>query len=221
MRIPSPDSEYTLQQYCKTIEGLTFSQLASQLQLQIPAQPLQRKGWVGNAIELALGASAGSKSIPDFTQLGIELKTIPINHLGTPAESTFITSIPLLTIHLQCWQSSTCFDKLKRVLWIPIEGDPAIPFPYRRIGRGVIWSPSIADEAILKEDWEELTLMISTGKIADIHSNMGQYLQVRPKALNSRSLCYCYDDMGNKVPTLPRGFYLRSRFTARILLDAS
>lgn len=210
-------SEFELLARCQAIEGLSFAQLATSLEIRIPSNPLQRKGWAGQAIELALGATAGSKSAPDFCSLGIELKTLPINHLGKPAESTFITTIPLLTIHKQTWQTSQCFAKLKRVLWLPIEGDREIDFPHRRIGRGVLWSPSIAEEVILAEDWSDLTFKISSGKLSEIDASMGEYLQVRPKAANGKSLCYGFDEAGNKVLTMPRGFYLRSSFTMSIL----
>jgi DNA mismatch repair protein MutH len=202
---------------CRQIEGLTFAQLAVQLGFAIPENPLQRKGFSGKLVEIALGTTAGNQSVPDFQELGIELKTIPLNQFGKPAESTFITTIPLLTVHQQTWEISQCFAKLKRVLWIPIEGDTAIPFHNRRIGAGLLWSPSSSEEAILKEDWSELTYMIGTGKLADIDATMGTYLQVRPKASNAKSLCYGLDDEGNTIQTLPRGFYLRSRFTAQIL----
>ncbi len=202
---------------CQAIEGLSFAQLATSLGLSIPSHPIQRKGWAGQAIELALGATAGNKSSPDFCSLGIELKTIPMNHLGKPAESTFVTTIPLLTIHKQTWQTSQCFAKLRRVLWLPIEGDRCIPFPHRRIGRGVLWSPSVEEASVLAKDWAELTLMISTGMLASIDASMGDYLQVRPKAANAKSLCYGFDEAGDKILTLPRGFYLRSRFTMTVL----
>ena len=210
-------SESELLARCQAIEGLSFAQLATALGVSIPGSPSQRKGWAGLAIESALGTTAGNKSAPDFCALGIELKTLPINHLGRPAESTFVTTIPLLTIHKQQWSTSQCFSKLKRVLWLPIEGDKRISFPHRRIGRGILWSPSVQDEAILAKDWSEFTLMISTGMLAQIDASMGDYLQVRPKAANGKSLCYGFDDAGNKELTLPRGFYLRSRFTMKIL----
>ena len=178
---------------------------------------LQRKGWTGQAIEKALGTTAGNRAGPDFCALGVELKTLPINHLGKPAESTFVTSIPLLTIHQEHWHSSQCYAKLKRVLWLPIEGEHDIPFQHRRIGPAVLWSPSSEEETILSNDWMELSFMISSGKLAEIDASMGDYLQVRPKAANGKSLCYGVDEQGNKVLTLPRGFYLRSRFTATIL----
>ena len=61
--------------------------------------------------------------------------------------------------------------------------------------------------------------MISTGQLAEIDATRGEYLQVRPKAANGQSLCYGLDEAGNKVLTLPRGFYLRRRFTQTIVLS--
>jgi DNA mismatch repair protein MutH len=211
------ESEEQLLQRCQNIEGLSIGQLTLKLKIRIPINPLQRKGFVGSAVELALGTTAKNKASPDFCSLGIELKTLPINHLGKPAESTFVTSIPLLTIQQETWESSQCFSKLKRVLWLPIEGDKSIEFLHRRIGRAILWSPSISDEEILKKDWTEFVLMISTGKLAEINASMGEYLQIRPKAANGKSLCYGYDETGSKVLTMPRGFYLRASFTGKIL----
>jgi len=211
-----PTSESELFERCQAIEGLSLAQLATKLDLHIPDNPAQRKGWAGQAIELALGANAGCRSEPDFVNLGIELKTLPINHLGKPAESTFVTTIPLLTVHTQVWQTSQCFAKLRRVLWVAIEGDTQIPFMHRRIGRGQLWSPSPEEEAVLANDWHELTFMIGTGMLAEIDATMGQYLQVRPKGANAKSLCYGFDEAGNKIMTLPRGFYLRSSFTGMV-----
>jgi DNA mismatch repair protein MutH len=155
--------------------------------------------------------------MPDFQHLGIELKTLPIAKSGKPTESTFITSIPLLTIHQQSWHSSSCYAKLKCVLWIPIEGDTDIPYAQRRIGRGFIWSPTETQESVLAADWEYLSLQISTGQLETLDATAGEYLQIRPKAANGKSLCYGYDSEGNKVQTLPRGFYLRSSFTTTLI----
>lgn len=160
-----PKNEKELLEQCQRIEGLSFAQLALELGLFTPLNPVHRKGWVGQALELALGADAKNESLPDFKQLGIELKTIPINKAGKPAESTFIVSIPLLTIHQQSWESSQCYAKLKKVLWIPIEGDTDIPFPHRRIGCGFLWSPNKDQESVLAEDWNYLTNQIVLGQL--------------------------------------------------------
>ncbi len=213
----APSNESELLERCRLIEGLSFSQLAFLLRIHIPLEPLKRKGWTGLAIEKALGSTAGTKPIPDFNKLGIELKTLPLNAKGKPAESTFITSIPLLTINQQHWTDSQCFAKLKRILWLPIEGDRNIPFEQRRIGRGFLWSPSKDEERILQEDWDELVFLIISGRLSEISAKQGCYLQIRPKAANARSLSLGFDEEGNKIFTLPRGFYLRSSFTSQLL----
>ena len=209
-------SEAELLARCRAIEGFSFAQLASALGLLVPEHPLQRKGWLGQAVERALGATAGNASAPDFSELGVELKTLPLNSLGKPAESTFVTHIPLLNIHEQTWETSQCLAKLKRVLWLPIEGDKRINFAHRRVGRAVLWSPSPEDYAVLSADWQHLSSMVSLGHLEEITASMGDYLQIRPKAAHGQSLCYGFDAEGNKVLTLPRGFYLRASFTNTI-----
>lgn len=213
-----PTTEAELLERCSELSGLSFSQLSLSLGLSIPTNPNQRKGWIGQVIELALGANAYNKSEPDFQYLGIELKTLPLALSGRPTESTFITSIPLLTIHQQDWRSSQCYAKLKRVLWLPVEGDRDIPYMQRRIGQGFLWSPNTQQESILSSDWNYLTSQISTGYLETLDATSGEYLQVRPKGANGKSLCYGFDSTGNKVKTLPRGFYLRSSFTAQLIV---
>lgn len=212
-----PKNELELLERCQIIAGLSFSQLANKLGIFIPQNHLSRKGWLGMAVELALGAHSSNQALPDFWQLGVELKTLPLNKLGKSKESTFITSIPLLSLHEQEWLTSQCYAKLRRILWIPIEGDNGIPFEQRRIGSGFIWSPTHEQTLILQNDWQELTFLISSGQLNQVDSRQGQFLQVRPKASNAKSLCHAFDEEGNKVLTLPRGFYLRSLFTSEIL----
>lgn len=216
----APKTKDELLARCLSIEGLSFAELSLQIGMAIPLNLNQRKGWVGQAIEYFLGADAGTKSAPDFQELGVELKTLPIAATGKPAESTFITSISLLKIHQETWESSQCFSKLRCILWIPVEGGRDIPYPQRRIGRGFLWSPSVHDECILRADWSHLSLLISTGQLEFLDATVGEYLQVRPKAANGKSLCYGFDEHGNRVKTLPRGFYLRSSFTAQIFLES-
>ncbi|RUR12963.1 DNA mismatch repair endonuclease MutH [Legionella sp. km772] len=212
-----PKTEAELLERCSEIEGVSFAQLANQLGVVIPMQAYKRKGLTGHLLELALGTDAGNQAEPDFTELSVELKTLPIGLSGSPTESTYITSIPLLTIHEQTWRSSQCYNKLKRILWVPIEGDRAIPYQHRRVGQAFLWSPNAQIEAVLEADWNHLSTEISTGYLDTLDASIGDYLQVRPKAANGKSLCYGFDREGNKVQTLPRGFYLRSSFTKLIL----
>ena len=73
------------------------------------------------------------------------------------------------------------------------------------------------DEADLRFDWEELAGMIGTGDIERITGHFGRYLQVRPKAAHSRVRRRAVDEDGAPFDAMPKGFYLRTSFTARIL----
>ena len=118
-----PETDDELLYRAQQIAGLTLSQLAAQLQEPVPEKLHHAKGWVGQLLEKALGATAGSLPEPDFQQLGIELKTLPVNRNGQPQESTYVCTVPLQNNHDLDWQQSWVRNKLKRVLWVPIESD--------------------------------------------------------------------------------------------------
>lgn len=204
---------------CSKIEGLSFGQLSQRLGQTIPDKQNHRKGWAGGLIELALGTDASTKAAPDFTDLAIELKTVPLNHQLKPCESTYVTTVPLLKLSSATWQTSVVCQKLTTVLWVPVEGDKSIAYHQRRIGKAQLHSP---DESLLgkiKQDWLELTELILLGKLETINASIGQYLHIRPKAANGKVLCDAYGVEGQKIKTLPRGYYLRPQYTAKILVN--
>jgi DNA mismatch repair protein MutH len=215
--ISPPTSETDLLQRANAIAGLTLGQLAAQHGQAVPPNQLYAKGWIGQLLETALGATAASLSEPDFQTLGIELKTIPVSHAGLPRESTYVCTVQLRDIHLQTWHTSNVWRKLARVLWIPIEAEPTITIGDRRIGMPLLWSPNAEQEGLLRQDWEELTDLISTGQLHTITARYGKYLQIRPKAAHAGILCDSISETGEITQTLPRGFYLRTRFTASLL----
>jgi DNA mismatch repair protein MutH len=199
------------------MEGLTFSQLGNRLGLPVPTLALQAKGWLGQAVEKFLGATAGSLPIPDFPNLNLEIKTIPLTATGRVQESTYITVLPLRAPFELEWRSSSCYQKLQQVLWIPIEGDTSIPYAQRRIGRAILWQMPEVQEQILKADWELIMDMVIHGKVEEISGSIGTYLHIRPKAANASILTKSLDAYGDDIKTLPRGFYLRSCFTQQII----
>ena len=201
----------------QNIAGLTLGQLAAQLKVTIPADLRRDKGWVGQLIELALGAEAGSKAQPDFPALGIELKTLPIDQNGKPLESTYVCVAPLTGITSQSWQQSWICQKLQHVLWVPILAERQIPLPERVIGSAFLWQPSAAEQQALQQDWEELMELITLGGIDKIRGAHGKVLQLRPKAADSHALTAAIGASGEPIQTLPRGFYLKASFTAAIL----
>jgi DNA mismatch repair protein MutH len=224
MRISLPDvgmnpptNENELMCTASALTGRALGDIAHQHGLIVPNDLKRAKGWVGELLEMALGASAGSRPVPDFEDIGVELKSIPLSYRHEPQESTFVSSAPLLnTVGLRC-ENSTVKAKLNRVLWVPVEAAHRIPLTERRIGRPFIWSPSVEDCTILQTDWEEHIERIALGDLDELGGRLGTYLQIRPKAINRHDRTNATNNIGEPMKALPRGFYLRTCFTRKIL----
>ena len=214
---PSPASETELLERATLLAGKTLGAIAAEADFSLPVSMKRAKGWAGLLVEHFLGASAGSQPGPDFPDLGIELKTLPLDRYGKPRESTYVCTVSPRNDLQTPWHISRVRQKLARVLWIPVEALPAIPLAQRRIGTPVLWRPDAFQENLLRKDWEELTDMIRHGELDKITARYGQCLQIRPKARNSRSLQTSSGPEGHPEKTLPRGYYLRADFTQQIL----
>jgi DNA mismatch repair protein MutH len=212
-----PASEAELYDRASRLAGQTLAAIAQDLGRRPPADLKRSKGWVGELLELALGATAGPRPVPDFEALGVELKTIPVRRDGVPKESTYVCSVPLTGTAGSRWESSIVRIKLARVLWIPVEAAAKVALADRRIGTPILWSPSLEDEQILRADWEEHMDMIALGRLEEVDARLGTYLQIRPKAFDGSALTAIADADGEPGLSLPRGFYLRTGFTRRIL----
>lgn len=213
---PPPDEQILLAQ-AQNLAGYSLGELAAIAGLPVPPDLKRDKGWIGILLELWLGASAGSKPEQDFSALGIELKTIPIDRLGRPLETTFVCVAPLTGNTGVVWETSHVRHKLRRVLWVPVEGERQIPLADRRVGSPLLWEPSPEEELQLRLDWEELMDLIVLGQVERITARHGEVLQLRPKAANSKALTEAIGADGSRILTLPRGFYLKKNFTAALL----
>lgn len=212
-----PQTLVQLLSQAQSIAGLTFGELADELHIPVPPDLKRDKGWVGMLLERALGATAGSKAEQDFSHLGVELKTLPINAEGYPLETTFVSLAPLVQNSGVKWENSHVRHKLSCVLWMPIEGSRHIPLRERHIGAPILWKPTAEQECQLKQDWEELMDLIVLGKLDQITARIGEVMQLRPKGANSRAVTKGIGKNGEIIETLPLGFYLRKEFTAQIL----
>lgn len=212
-----PDTEAKLLAQAQRLAGFTLGELGQMAGLPVPQDLKRDKGWTGILLERWLGASAGSKPEQDFAALGVELKTIPVDNAGRPLETTFVCVAPLTGNSGVVWETSHVRHKLKRVLWIPVEGSREIPLAIRRVGSPLLWSPDEDEERQLRMDWEELMDLIVLGQVESITARHGEVLQLRPKAANSKALTEAVGTEGQRILTLPRGFYLKKNFTRALL----
>ncbi|MCA9520466.1 MAG: DNA mismatch repair endonuclease MutH [Myxococcales bacterium] len=214
---PPPTDEAELLRRVAAIAGRTVAELAASVGVVPPENLSGHKGFLGDLLEACLGASAGSRDEPDFTELGIELKTLPIDARGRPRESTYVCRVVHDARDQQQWPQSRVWRKLARVLWIPVDGEPRLPLASRRIGCGLLWRLEGELEALVRADWEQHQELIRHGQIDAIRARDGRYLQVRPKAANSAARLESVDRHGVRIETLPRGYYLRTAFTRLVV----
>ncbi len=214
--MPAPHTQRELVLRAQALHGHSLQHIAQTLGLPVPAQQTHAKGWIGQLIERILGADPKASDRPDFPDLGIELKTIPIGPKGTPIESTFCCSIRMGTADKETWESSRLKRRLQHVLWVPIETLPSQPLYARRVFKPLLWSPSAEQSLCLQHDWEMLMGWIGSGGAELLSAKQGKALQVRPKAQHASIRKWAPGEEG-LIRTLPLGFYLRPTFTHHIL----
>lgn len=214
MQIKSPKDIQELVQRANQLQGLTLGEIARKFDSNIPNNLLHAKGWVGQLIERVLGASAQSYALPDFPELGIELKTLPVNDMYKPLETTYVCTIQTNSQTLK-WEDCWVYHKLRHVLWIPIISSATID--KRVIGTPFLWQMDEPFATTLRTDWEELMEMLELGYGKKISAKYGTYLHIRPKAANGRVLVDYLDADGLATKITPQGFYLRTTFTKELL----
>ena len=217
LRAP-PTSEDELFQRARRLAGRDLSWLAKRLDRPVPPDLKHDKGWIGHRLEEALGATAGNLADCDFPKLGIELKTLPTDENGKVSGSTFVCGAPYDGGGGRHWESCWVRKKLHRGLWIPIVGGGYVGS--RRIGTPPMWTPDAEEEAILAADYTELARILHSGELDQISGKRGQALQLRPKALHGDQTTWMLDDEGEWARAMPRAWYLRAKFTRRMLEKA-
>lgn len=212
-------TQQELLEKAQSLSGFTLGELAEKYQSELPSHLLREKGRIGQFFEYLLGATSGSLAQPDFVELGVELKTLPIDSSGRPLESTYVSVVPLKDLQGLHWHNSVVRHKLLKVLWIPILAERTIPIEQRQVAMPFIWQPTAQQESLLRKDFEDTIETVALGQIEQIDARFGEVMQVRPKAANAKALTEAIGPEGETIKTLPRGFYLRPSFTGEIIIN--
>ena len=206
--------------HARALVGVELAELADRMELPVPVGAAHTKGWSGQIIERELGVeSQGPDGGPDFAELGIELKTVPVGPDGVPRESTAVCQIDPVEIAGESWETSAVRRKLARVLFVALEVPAAArSVGDRRVSRVVLWSPSAADEGVLRADFELFVRdYFRRGRTEEITGHLGRVLQVRPKGRNAADTRAAFGPDGRPTRVGKCGFYLRPGFVAEIL----
>lgn len=218
--------------HADALVGVTLAEIADELGLAVPIGATKSKGWSGQIIERELGTceqtEAESAAGPDFSALGIELKTVPVDGRWVPLESTAVCVIDPMTIIHETWETSYVRHKLASVLWVGLEVPDKMGAKYgatsvgdRRVASVRLWHPSASEEGILRGDFELIVNgYFRTGRFDELTAHVGQALQVRPKARNNQETRAALDASGRPIRVGKSGFYLRPAFVASLLSAA-
>jgi DNA mismatch repair protein MutH len=201
----------------EAIRGAPVNELAWGLGFELGGDGARTKGKVGELVERALGANGGSSASHDFPGLGVELKTIPLGPRGVPTESTFVCAIAIGVDESVPWKGSWTRAKLAHVLWVPIVGDGDA----RTIGAPLLWRPTAEQDAQLGADYDEAMGILGLGGVEGLTARTGRWMQVRPKAPDGKKRATALGPDGEWIATVPKGFYLRARFTSALLRDVT
>ncbi|MBX2812405.1 MAG: DNA mismatch repair protein MutH [Myxococcales bacterium] len=193
-----------------------MQEIAHAIGAQIPGDTTRAKGWVGQLVEDALGATAGNRAVPDFEALGIELKTVPVDPDGRPRESTYITILPLNELARATFRTTSLAKKLNRVLFVPVEAHPQLPLSVRRLGSPFLWYPTHQHMEALENDWNQFAECIRKNGVDGLGSHLGNILQIRPKGSDARDRTKVHTRGGVTIETMRRGLYLRPRFVQQL-----
>jgi DNA mismatch repair protein MutH len=194
---------------------MQVGELAARLERPLPPDEKRAKGFIGDLVERGLGATAGSLCAPDFPALGIELKTIPLDPLGKPRESTFVCTLRFGEAIEIDFAKSALGAKLACVLFVPVETSD-VRLAVRRFGRAMLWTPNAHEQTRLDADWGLIATRLAAGEGGHLDAHTGEVLQVRPKGRKAAERRIVTDEHGPHW-WQPRGLYLRTSFTYEVL----
>lgn len=212
-----PKDKATLIDRLDLIVGRSIGQLATLAQVPIPNSNISGKGFCGQIIELFLGANAHNLSEPDFIDLQIELKTIPVNTDLKPQETTFICSADINPTRYIPFENSPLYHKIKHILFVLLLAPKGMDLKERRILGYFFYQPPQAELEKIATDYNEFCELIFSSQARNINGSLGNIIQMRPKAANSNTFTKIRDGQGNTTYASPKGYYFRSSYTTKLI----
>lgn len=211
-----PKNMKQLQERLDSIVGYSVADFSQALDLPMPESSTKAKGYVGELIELLLGANAQNLPVPDFTHLNIELKSMPVDENFEPLESTFLCHAPLTEIRGLTFEKSPLLHKVRSMLFVFVLAPRRLALPHRRILDYYLFQPTDKELNQIKSDYDELMGLVTSGRSSEITARMGTIVQMRPKCADGKQLIEVIDEDGKTSFTRPRGFYMRRSFSRQI-----
>jgi DNA mismatch repair protein MutH len=205
------------------VQGVPFEELAKAHGIEWHEEPVRNKGLTGRIVETALGKEPDSRAEVDLTDLGVEVKSIPIKEELVPREHTKVTTLNFADVAAQRWENSTVFHKLRNILFVPIvKYDLERPDQWY-IRSPFIWMPSIEAQRELNADYDAVRALIKAHRPDELTSRKppeGICVSLIPNTGGRDSNdTVTFEIDGESFTVRRRSWMLRKDFTARILRE--
>ena len=199
------------------IQGIPFRELAETLGYDISKDPKSMKSAAGDIAELVAWKKPDSLPQADLSEFDIEVKTVPLDLIGSPRENTKITALNYKSLLKEKWETSHVYEKVRVVLFVPIVKEDVDRPEAWYVRSPFIWMPSRDQFAVIRKDWETIRRMVRRGEKLTT-KGVGEYLIANTsgqgKGRDDRS--YQLAD-GRTIDVKTRAFFLRKKFVAEVL----
>lgn len=164
------------------------------------------KGKAPTAARAIMGAF-GTKRIDEFEKANIEMKTIPLNLSGVPAESMSFPAFNVSDLLTQDWEAEDDTENVnalkrkiqKRFLLVVFQTDKNRPDRKKTLRRVMFWTMPASDLETVKKVWEEARRALELSKFDKLPKiSDGKIIHVRPHEKLGK-------ERGNKNDKLPDG----------------
>jgi DNA mismatch repair protein MutH len=155
------NSREDLNKYAKSLKGYTILKLLN-------GKPFDKgKGAIGQIIEReGFGMANNNEARPDFDNLGIELKVLPLKRTSKKElavkERTKVCSINYIKLVDEVWDSSHAKNKLNEILFVFYEYDAKEPLNSIILDH-TFFQLENNDEPLIRSDWERTRSLVEQG----------------------------------------------------------
>lgn len=182
-----PSDKMSIVIYAKRLVGKTLRQATD---LDRLADPKARRGSFGNAVEEHyFGYKANSDSAPDFSEVGLELKTTPLKRDSkgrwVAKERLVISMIDFNDVVNEDFEHSHFLEKASDILLVSYlweEGKDPLDYTVELVEE---WEIPEGDLPQIKQDWQTVVDKVRQGRAEDISGSDTLYLEACTKAANS------------------------------------
>ncbi len=223
-------SEISILEYAKSVEGKSLNQFFSDNGFDSVNEESTSyntgKGSLGQIVEEAVfGYKINSKKDADFSEVGMELKVVPLKKVkisntglakreGLSVKERIVLSIiDYEAVVNECWENNSLNKKMLKLLlmfYIHEKDIPKLDQYFRLVSK---WEPSPSDMEVLKEDWNTIVDKIRLGRAHELSEGDTLYLGAATKGSSAKTV---RNQPYSSIPAKQRAFSLKRNYADQI-----